>query len=477
MAAKNTKVHVDEGVNQINPGASYNTQINNFYGGSDKLSEPVGPTVVLGQKVDVAIGMPSSDCYARQLYLFLQTSLGKTLNTWLRSRLPGMTFNFDNLDEDALNCLLDNFETKFSAVCGAVTLELRNNPKLTDRQRGMGRDILAFFKQLKQVYEQARMNAHTKHFLVSSLHLPVTDDSILTCDSTILSATFKKAVRSLMRLSICEEDNPVLRPVYDILLCAEERLERYFVGFQTRHETDVNNSLYVSWMLWAFLAKRQQSIIQRAAGGAQLPRIYDSLAKVKCKVINLNYTTFASRFAPHCQVLNLWGDLAHYTDVKNKNVFPLEPEDLCHIERFFREHLMGEICFKTGHEAYPMPMFYSPLEQMAEIPLPQLINLTEAAHRIGQTRLLILVGCDLAAASNLFREMLQANNIGRIIVVDNDLETLAAKVADIYSIDRNRYTQQVRHGHVQRVYNNRITLVQCDPGRFDLTKYIDPSAG
>lgn len=73
MAAKNTKVHVDEGVNQINPGASYNTQINNFYGGSDKLSEPVGPTVVLGQKVDVAIGMPSSDCYARNAHSIQDT--------------------------------------------------------------------------------------------------------------------------------------------------------------------------------------------------------------------------------------------------------------------------------------------------------------------------------------------------------------------------------------------------------------------
>ena len=117
-----------------------------------------------------------------------------------------------------------------------------------------------------------------------------TDHAIIDFSKLHYTNTFKEIITYILRSSLHDSTNPILRHVYKNLLDIEQLMVRYFYGFFTDSMGQMKTYLYIAWVLCAYLVYDEQCL----GLPANLPPIYKQLeGKEDLQVVPFNYTIFA----------------------------------------------------------------------------------------------------------------------------------------------------------------------------------------
>ena len=338
----NTDIH--GGNNQLLPNATHAEQHIHYHaadiGGAVThcIKDGLCPytLVILGAGADAAAGLPASSQLIPGIVDWLETDEGKAVDDALRKQLKRLTFRFDKFVDDAIDRLAKDLDRERDTICRNVRDELERNPHLDDSHRKMGSLIVRIFQKITDVKQGAAIDEETEQLIREVTGMEPTDHTIIDFTKLNYTDTFKTIITHILRSSLHDSANPILRHVYKNLLDIEQLMAQYFYGFFTGKQGQIKTYLYIAWMLWAYLIHREQEINLDVNLNSR--SVYNQLLeKDDIQVVTFNYTTLAAQASPTALYFN--GNLTDYVDIENKNDLYIDDIHALDLTTFFRERL------------------------------------------------------------------------------------------------------------------------------------------
>ena len=470
----NTDIH--GGNNQLLPNATHAEQHIHYHaadiGGAvthctkDRLCPYT--LVILGAGADAAAGLPASSQLIPGIVDWLETDEGKAVDDALRKQLKRLTFRFDKFVDDAIDRLAKDLDRERDTICRNVRDELEHNPNLDDSQRKMGNLIVRIFQKITDVKQGAAIDEETEQLIREVTGLEPTDHAIIDFSRINYTETFKTIITHILRSSLHDSANPILRHVYKNLLDIEQLMAQYFYGFFTGKQGQIKTYLYIAWTLWAYLIHREQELNPDLNSQS----VYDQLlGKDDIQVVTFNYTTLAAQAAPSALYFN--GNLTDYVDIENKNDLHIDDIHALDLTTFFRERLPQELSLEGDRIAIPVPSFMPPLKLKPVISDRYITTWYRTSEAIRRAEHILILGHSIHAAESFFCDMVRSNRHAEITLIDRDLDTVCRNLCNTLQLSLNRYTTLTVQGHPGRKYDNRITVVQADLNDIDLTPWLE----
>lgn len=435
---------------------------------AENVSHCAKTLVILGAGVDAAVGLPASSQLIPGIVDWLETDEGKVVDDALRKQLKRLTFRFDKFVDDAIDRLAKDLDRERDTICRNVRDELEHNPNLDDSQRKMGNLIVRIFQKITDVKQGAAIDEETEQLIREVTGLEPTDHAIIDFSRINYTETFKTIITHILRSSLHDSANPILRHVYKNLLDIEQLMAQYFYGFFTGKQGQIKTYLYIAWTLWAYLIHREQELNPDLNSQS----VYDQLlGKDDIQVVTFNYTTLAAQASPSALYFN--GNLTDYVDIENKNDLHIDDIHALDLTTFFRERLPQELSLEGDRIAIPVPSFMPPLKLKPVISDRYITVWYRTSEAIRQAERILILGHSIHAAESFFCDMVRNNRQAEITLIDRDVDTVCRNLCNTLQLSLNRYTTLTVQNHPGRKYDNRITVVQADLNDIDLTPWLE----
>lgn len=488
-------IGVNGGNNQIMPNATHAEQHIHYHNGDEgsAVSHCAKTLVILGAGADAAAGLPVSSQLIPSIVDWLETDEGKAVDDALRKQLKRLTFRFDKFVDDAIDRLAKDLDRERDTICSNVREELEHNPGLDDSHRKMGSLIVRIFQKITDVKNGAAIDEETEELIREVTGMEPTDHTIIDFTKLNYTDTFKAIITHILRSSLHDSANPILRHVYKNLLDIEQLLAQYFYGFFTGRQSQIKTYLYIAWTLWAYLIHREQKLRESSlelreenAESTENSSSSDSLSKPSSlssklyrqlqgkdniQVVTFNYTTLAAAASPSALYFN--GNLTNYVDIENKNDLHIYDIHSLDLTAFFRNRLSQEMSLEGDRIAIPVPSFMPPLKLKPVISDRYITTWYRTFEAIHHAERILILGHSIHAAESFFCDMVRSNRRAEIILIDLDQETVCRNLCNTLQLSLNRYTTLTVQGHPARKYDNRITVVQADLNDIDLTPWLE----
>ena len=464
-----TTIDINNGENQV---MAHVDVVNNYFGQTPGTPEPRLATVVAvtGSAADAAAGMPTSANLIPLITDWLRTEEGQAVDKALRKRLPRLSFRYEKFVDNAVGRLAQQMDHERDTICATIERELAINGNLTEAQRDMGHLVIRLMRMVTDMKHGATLDEETCRLIKRVIGTEPTDDTIADFSTIVYTETFRQVMTSVLRQSLREGDNPILRHVYKNLLDINQEMARHFYGFFTGNRGQQKNYLYIAWTMWGFLAYRER---QRAEGNAQAfrPTLYDQLRGMReTRVINMNYTSLAQEASEGAIYFN--GSLTDYVDMENNNDLRVEnPRELDLVD-FFENILTPSIRLEGESVSLPVPSFMPPMKLKPVISRKYIATWYKAAQAIAEASHILLLGCQVDPRDTFFCDMLRANPTAKITMVDSDMESSARDLCRALQLNPNRYTPMRIQGHEARIYGNRVTVIAASLEEIDISEWV-----
>ena len=465
-----TTIDIYEGKQQINPVAHTAIQ-NNYYGGMEPAAHRGAKTVVvLGAGADAAVGLPCSSQLIPGIVEWLHTDEGQAIDEALRKLLKRLTFRFDKFVDDAIDRLAKDLDRERDTICKNVRQELEHNPNLGEKHRKMGTLIVLIFQKITDVKNGAAIDEEIEALIREVTGIEPSDNTIIDFTHINYTDTFKSIITHILRSSLHDSANPVLRHVYKNLLDIEQLMAHHFYGFFTGRQAQIKTYLYIAWMLWAYLVHREQQLQFDLSSNAA--SLYGQLCgKEELQIVTFNYTTLAAQASPATLYFN--GNLTNYVDIENKNDLHIDDIQALDLVVFFRDRLSQEMSFEAERTAIPVPSFMPPLKLKTVISDRYITTWYRTAEAIRDAERILILGHSMHVADNFFNDMIRSNRRAELTLIDKDIDTACRNLCNTLQLPLNRYTTLTIQGYPARKYDNRLTVVQADLNEIDLTPWLD----
>lgn len=466
--------NISGGNNQLLPNATHAEQHIHYHaadiGGAVTHCTKDDPSprtlVILGAGADAAAGLPASSQLIPGIVDWLETDEGKAVDDALRKQLKRLNFRFDKFVDDAIDRLAKDLDRERDTICRNVREELNANANLNDEQRKMGNLIVRIFQKITDVKNGAAIDEETEALIREVTGMEPTDHTIIDFTKLNYTETFKTIITHILRSSLHDSSNPILRHVYKNLLDIEQLLAQYFYGFFIDKPGLKKTYLYIAWTLWAYLVHREQNLDN------EQPSIYDQLrGKDNQQVVTFNYTTLAATASPSALYFN--GNLTDYVDIENKNDLHIDDIRALDLTVFFRERLPREMSLEGERIAIPVPSFMPPLKLKPVISDRYITTWYRTSEAIRHAERILILGHSIHAAESFFCDMVRANRHAEITLIDRDIDTVSRNLCNTLQLSVGRYTTLTVQGYPARKYDNRITVVQADLSDIDLTPWLE----
>ena len=476
------------GTNQLLPNATHAEQHIHYHNGDGEQGAAPAATpphphtlVILGAGVDAAVGLPTSAQLIPSIVDWLETEEGKAIDEALRKQLRRLSFHFDKFVDDAIDRLAKDLDRERDTICRNVREELERNIHLDESQRKMGSLIVRIFQKITEVKNGAAIDEETEELIREVTGMDPTDNTIIDFTKLNYTDTFKNIITHILRSSLHDSDNPILRHVYKNLLDIEQLLVQYFYGFFTGRQPQIKTYLYISWVLWAYLVHCEQennvdlnvddNVNPNVNDDVNLRSVYGQLrGKDDIQVVTFNYTTFAAQASPSALYFN--GTLTEYVDIENKNDLHFDDIHSLDLRTFFTDRLPQELSLTGERIAIPVPSFMPPMKLKTVISEHYINVWYRTSEAIRHASRILILGHSIQADERFFSDMVRNNRDAEIILIDRDLDTACHNLCSTLQLSPNRYTSLVLHGCPARKYDNRITVVQADLSTTDLTPWL-----
>lgn len=464
------KTDIHGGNNQLLPNAIHAEQHIHYHNGNegDAATRSAKTLVILGAGAEAAAGLPCSSRLIPGIVEWLQTEEGKAVDDALRKLLKRLTFRFDKFVEDAIDRLAKDLDRERDTICQNVREELQHNPHLDEDQRKMGRLIVRIFQKITDVKNGAAIDEETEELIREVTGLEPTDHTIIDFNKLNYTETFKTIITHILRTSLHDSSNPILRHVYKNLLDIEQLMARYFYGFFVDKQSQIKTYLYIAWMLWAYLIHCEQDLNLNVD---EQPLYRQLQGREDMQVVTFNYTTLAAQTSP--SALYFHGNLTDYVDIKNQNDLHVDDIHTLDLLAFFRERLPQEMSLEGERIAIPVPLFLPPLKLKTVISDRYITIWYRTSEAIRQADRILILGHSIHATGNFFCDMIRSNRTAEITLIDRDMDTVCRNLCNTLQLPPNRYTTQTIQGHPARKYDNRITVIQADLNDIDLTPWLE----
>ena len=470
---------ISGGNNQLLPNATHAEQHIHYHAADMGDAAPHCPRtlVILGAGADAAAGLPASSQLIPGIVDWLETDEGKAVDESLRKQLKRLTFRFDKFVDDAIDRLAKDLDRERDTICRNVREELNGNANLNDAQRKMGNLIVRIFQKITDVKKGAAIDEETEALIHEVTGMEPTDHTIIDFTKLNYTDTFKTIITHILRSSLHDSANPILRHVYKNLLDIEQLMAQYFYGFFTDKTGWIKTYLYIAWMLWGYLVHCEQELSLEHPEDAQCstinaPQIYRQLAgKEDIQVVTFNYTTLAAEASPSALYFN--GNLTDYVDIENKNDLHVDDLHCLDLMAFFRERLSQEMSLEGDRIAIPVPSFMPPLKLKPVISDRYITIWYRTSEAIRQAERILILGHSIHAAERFFCDMVRNSRQAEITLIDRDMETVCRNLCHTLQLSINRYTPLAIQGHPARKYDNRIIVVQADLKDIDLSPWLE----
>ena len=492
--AEEQKIGISGGNNQLLPNATHAEQHIHYHGGDEGGAANRAKTlVILGAGADAAVGLPVSSQLIPGIVEWLGSDEGKAIDEALRKRLKRLTFRFDKFVEDAIDRLSHDLDRERDTICANVQLELAHNDRLTDKQRKMGNLIVRIFQKVSDVKNGATIDEEMEELIHDVMDLELTDHTIIDFTKVNYTDTFKAIITHILRSSLHDSANPILRHVYKNLLDIEQLMAQYFYGFFTNKPGWIKTYLYIAWTLWGYLVHREQELREQSLElreeSAEISEnsapsdsfsnlrtlssnLYRQLAgKEDIQVVTFNYTTLAAEASPSALYFN--GNLTDYVDIENKNDLHVDDLHSLDLVAFFRERLSQEMSLEGDRIAIPVPSFMPPLKLKPVISDRYITIWYRTSEAIRQAERILILGHSIHATERFFCDMVRNSRQAEITLIDRDMETVCRNLCHTLQLSINRYTPLTVQGHPARKYDNRIIVVQADLKDIDLSPWLE----
>lgn len=330
---------------------------------------------------------------------------------------------------------------------------------------------MRLFHKIIEVKEGATIDPDTERLIGEVFGTSVKDDTIIGFSRLSYTETFKTVIVEILKKSMHESANPILRHVYRNILDIEQLLTKYFFGFYDGRDSYIRDYMYISWMLWAYLVSEERRIATGSEEQAvATPTVYSQLQGHDLQLVTFNYTSFARR--TKADALYFHGSLMEYVDVENKNDIAHEDLQGIGLADFFENRLAKDISFGGDRRSLPIPSFLPPLKIQTVISKRYIDAWYQTGEMLRHAKKVILLGINLGTIDPYFGDMLRESDAPDIIVVDQDLEATATHLCGIFNQVPKSYSRLQIAGHEARKYNNRLTVVQADLSDINLTEFL-----
>ena len=470
----NTDIH--GGNNQLLPNATHAEQHIHYHaadiGGAVTHCTKDGlcpyTLVILGAGADAAAGLPASSQLIPGIVDWLETDEGKAVDDALRKQLKRLTFRFDKFVDDAIDRLAKDLDRERDTICRNVRDELERNPHLDDSHRKMGSLIVRIFQKITDVKQGAAIDEETEQLIREVTGMEPTDHTIIDFTKLNYTDTFKTIITHILRSSLHDSANPILRHVYKNLLDIEQLMAQYFYGFFTNKQGQIKTYLYIAWTLWAYLIYREYNLDLNLNSRS----VYGQLrGKDDIQVVTFNYTTLAATASPTALYFN--GNLTDYVDIENKNDLHIDDIHSLDLTEFFRNRLPQEMSLEGERIAIPVPSFMPPLKLKPVISDRYITIWYRTSEAIRRAERILILGHSIHAAESFFCDMVRSNRRAEITLIDRDMDNVCRNLCNTLQLSPNRYTTLTVQDHPARKYDNRITVVQADLNDIDLSPWLE----
>jgi hypothetical protein len=219
----------------------------------------------------------------------------------------------------------------------------------------------------------------------------------------------------------------------------ENLLVETFLGFYNRNTSDIKKYLYISWMLWAYLKFKENTVLSRLKTKNMIP-FYSSIPE-SIRVISFNYTTFLSKVRDKNNYLYFHGSLDKYLEMDHRDVLPIE-EELSTVEdiiEFLKKYVEGNIDFDNAK--YVIPLIIPPLK-LKPVLSNEFIEVWYRANEwIEKAKNLIIVGYSFNYADEHFNDIIRKKQGKKICVINPDAENIMMNLSKIYGFNPSNYNK------------------------------------
>lgn len=469
-----SKTDILGGNNQLLPNATHAEQHIHYHAAGKEDSAPgrASTLVILGAGADASVGLPPSSRLIPGIVDWLDTDEGKVIDDALRKQLKRLTFRFDKFVDDAIERLAKDLDRERDTICRNVSEELDHNTSLDDAQRKMGRLIVRIFQKISEVKKGAAIDEDTEMLIREVTGMEPTDHTIIDFSKLNYTETFKTIVTHILRTSLHDSSNPVLRHVYKNLLDIEQLMAQYFYGFFTGKQLHIKTYLYISWMLWAYLVHCEQQLAADPEHEEKnANNVYSQLrGKSGLQVVTFNYSTYAAQVCPDALYFN--GTLTDYVDIENKNDLTVDDIPGLDLAAFFRERLPREMSLEGERVAIPVPSFMPPLKIKPVLSRRYITTWYLTSEAIRTAGRILILGHGIHSSESFFSDMVRSNRDAEIILIDRDMDSVSQQLCRILQLSPARFTPLTIQGNAARKYDNRITIINSDLNAIDLSQWL-----
>lgn len=432
---------------------------------------------VLGAGVDATdgIGMPLTNEILPKLTAYLETDEGKELDAKLRQIYPQLRFHFNKFVEKSIDNMAKNFSREVRNVINSVRVEMEGNAGLTEDEQKVGRLITLLMTKVSDMANGAQLDEETVQLIdeVFGHGIVVIDESIIDLNKVVFTTTFQTVIRQLLTRSLQEPNHRILRHLNKNFLDIEKLLAQYFLGFFTKNVYDIKIYSYISWMLWAYMLKCEQDILNSKTPEELVALPVYSQLEADSTVITFNYTTFAKMSIDihhGREALYFHGSLLDYLDIKRREDFTHNLQDFNNLESldFFENELRNNVSFEEDNLQYTIPSFMPPVSIKPVLTQKNIETWYQSSQRLQNADKIIIIGYSFNSSDEHFNGMLKSCRDKTVFIVDDNAESIKQMIREIYGIQPADYHQQQLQGHDSFVHGN-ITIIKAKAHEINYT--------
>lgn len=392
---------------------------------------------ILGAGVDIPLGLPTANGLIPALAEFTAPEgQGHKIHQVLRDKLPYLRFSFDKFVDNAVNTFLEEQLTQPTVLTAYID-------NLKEKFRDLSSEKVELFREIVSRIEQINEANKIPDDLaqrLSKLAFPdnerdITDENLIKLRGIQLTRTPQTVVEHILRESIRThaDDNDLERAFNSYLVNKifgfETLLTKYFTGFYTKHEADIKNYLYMSWILWGYFRVKMAEVNDRQGRGFY--DVLDTLPETT-SILTFNYTNFfsaRSRDRAH----HFHGDCESYIRVDTRQFIGREDDriktalDADSISELIKQL---EIDFSTGK--YYMPSIIPPMSFKPVISVEYLEEWYKGGQEVGDADQIVIIGYSFNYTDEHFNDLLRKKAGGKkLVVINPELENLTKDVCHL----------------------------------------------
>ena len=328
----------------------------------------------------------------------------------------------------------DSFETLISKRIDGLFC---NDDKLKNRNKNIskysGSEISKLFLKFQSLAESLRSGGDlqvTLEKLQEQLQVtfPIDGDlcQFLDTEKIAFSYNWKKLIEFLINqyLKGCdrytEDDKSCIRELVKSIIDYDSLLTDNYIGFYSGNKSAKSRYLYLSWILWCFLADKDKSVNVEDTIYAKALNYTNNLTSI----ITMNYSTVIDRILKQNnrfnEIIHFHGDLAHSINKKREEneISDYESQDLIALLDNIYDGCKDE-------EDYPIPSMMPPLDIKPLISNKYLERWVKAKNIIDEADRIVVVGYSFSKKDDHFNDMLFNANprkVKKIVIVRKDFK-------------------------------------------------------